>query len=768
MPSGRAIRAGRAFVELFADNTKLVRGLRAAQTKVRAFGQKLQNIGMRIATTTAAMALPIAIATRTFAGFEDQMAQVRAVTGATGRDFDKLTQRAKELGRTTSFTAAQVAGAMTELGRAGFQPAEILDAIGSVLNLARATSTDLPRAAEIASAAMRGFGLTARDTTYIADVLTATANNSAQGLEDIGESLKYVAPMAKEAGEDIRDTAAALGVLANNGIKGSMAGTALARAYKNLSKTSSHKMLKKLGVEAVDANGNLRKVADILSDLGQATAKMGSAQRLSIFEQLFGRGSASAMKLANGANFKNMQTILASVGGTAARTARIMDDTLGGSFRKLWSAVEGVQIAIGEALGPVIARMSGWMTKAAGHVTAWLQKNKALLVTIAKIAGVVFAAGVALIALGVALKVVAAAIGVVLGVLGIAKVAFAAFTTVLGLMLSPIAMVIVAVGALGTYLITSTKAGAKALDWLGGKFTKLKNWASEMWTGIADALAAGDLALAARVAWLGIQVAWTNGIGALESAWLTFTSGIQAVFWMAVKGIAEAALWAARKIETTWSELKHGVSAIGAYLEAAAVNATIKLTTDDDKQDAVIEENEKRYRQKVMGIKRNMDADIAKSNAFYDKKKAQVDTNYNAEMAKVGGKVIAKTKEIEAAQAKAQAELDAAVAEAKKKRREHEADTDKGPDGLAGPEGLEGKVAKLLGDLKADSTSFGDLFGSGGDRQSTTGTFGAMMLGGLGVGHTNIQERTAKAAEATAKNTKEMKQKLNQGPRFMR
>ena len=88
------------------------------------------------------MALPIAIATRTFAGFEDQMAQVRAVTSATGRDFDKLTQRAKELGRTTSFTAAQVAGAMTELGRAGFQPAEILDAIGSVLNLARATSTD--------------------------------------------------------------------------------------------------------------------------------------------------------------------------------------------------------------------------------------------------------------------------------------------------------------------------------------------------------------------------------------------------------------------------------------------------------------------------------------------------------------------------------------------------------------------------------------------------------------------------------------------------
>ena len=766
MPSGMAIRAGRAFVELFADNSKLVRGLRAARAKVRAFGQRLQNIGTRIAATTAAMAVPVGIAVRTFAGFEDQMAQVRAVTGAADRDFAKLTARAKELGRTTSFTAAQVAGAMTELGRAGFKPGQILDAIGSVLNLARATATDLPRAAEIASAAMRGFGLTAKDTTYIADVLTATANNSAQGLEDIGESMKYVAPMAREAGENIRDTAAALGVLANNGIKGSMAGTALARAYKNLAKTGSQKMLEKMGVNAVDANGNLRKVADILSDLGQATAKMGSAQRLSIFEKLFGRGSAAALKLAGGSNFKNMQTVLSSVGGTAARTARVMDDTLGGSFRKLWSAVEGVQIAIGEALGPVIARLSAWMTKAAGSVTAWLRTNRALLVTITKVVAAVFAAGAALIALGLALKAISAAIGVVIGVIGIAKVAFAAFTTVLGLMLSPIAMVIAAVGALGAYLITATKSGAKALDWLGGKFTRLKNWASEMWTGISDALAAGDIALAAKIMWLGLKMAWTTGIGALERLWVTFTKGFQAAFWTAAKGIAEAMLSVARSAENLWSEFKGGLKAIGAWAEKEVVNATIKLTTDDDKQDAVIAENERTYRKKVMGIKRDMDAEIAKSDAFYDKKKKQVEKNYNSRMVEIGKGVIAATDKIKAAQDAAQAELDAAIAEAKRKRTEHKPDDDKGPEGLAGPEGLQGKVAKLLGDLQSGmSASAG---GIAGQLQSVTGTFSAMMLGGLGAGHTNIQERTAKAAEATAKHVKRIDRKTDKGPRFMR
>jgi len=111
-------------------------------------------------------------------------------------------------------------------------------------------------------------------------------------------------------------------------------------------------------------------------------------------------------------------------------------------------------------------------------------------------------------------------------------------------------------------------------------------------------------------------------------------------------------------------------------------------------------------------------------------------------------------------------QADAAIAEAKRKRTEHKPDDDKGPEGLAGPEGLQGKVAKLLGDLQSGMSASGA--GLSGQLQSVTGTFSAMMLGGLGAGHTNIQERTAKAAEATAKNTKDMKRKMDKGPRFTR
>jgi len=761
--SRRGVKAGRAFVELYADNSKLVRGLLEARSRVRAFGRRLQVLGAKMVTATAPMIAGIAFATRTFAGFSDQMAQTRAVTGATAGEFAGLTEMAKELGRTTSFTAAQVAGAMTELGRAGFKPAEILDSIGPVLDLARATATDLPRAAEIASAAMRGFGLAAKDTAYIADVLTATANNSAQGLEDIGESMKYVAPLAAEAGENIRDTAAALGVLANNGIKGSMAGTALARAYKNLATTGARDTLSDLGVRAVDAGGNLRKVADIISDLGQATAKMGTAQRLSIFETLFGRGSASALKLARGSNFKNMQAVLADVGGTSARTSKIMDDTLGGSFRKLWSAVEGVQIAIGESLAPTISAISDWMTRAAGSVTEWASQNKDLLATIARVTGVIFAAGASLIALGVAMKAVAFAMGALAGAVTVAKLAFVAFKIAAWLLLTPLAAVIVAVGALGGYLVATSKAGGQALDWLGKKFTDLKNWAAAMWTGISDALAAGDISLAANIAWLGLKAAWINGIAALEMLWTEFAHGFQAVFWVAAKGVAEAMLWVAKSAQNFWTQFKASTKAIGAWAEKEAVNLAIKATMSGDREAAAIAENEARYRRRVIDTKEGMDAEIAKSDAFYNNKVKDVQKNFEDRMVEISRGLLAATGEVTDEQKAAQAALDAAIAEARRKRSDYESGGDKGPEAAGAPGGLGSKIAKLLDELK---TSPGGMFGAAGGMAS--GTFSSLNLGALGAGGTSPQERTAKAAEKTAENTKNINRKMGMRPRFAR
>ena len=181
--SGRragAIKAGNAAVKLFADDKELTRGLNIAKRKVQAFGRAIGDVGKKLIGLGAAIAAPLLLSSKVFADFEDQMLSVKAVIGATTSEFMALNEQAKLLGRTTSFTASQVASAMLELGRAGFSSGEINDAISSVLSLARATGTELAEAAGIASNTLRGFGLEAADMARVSDVLTATANTSAQ------------------------------------------------------------------------------------------------------------------------------------------------------------------------------------------------------------------------------------------------------------------------------------------------------------------------------------------------------------------------------------------------------------------------------------------------------------------------------------------------------------------------------------------------------------------------------------------------------------
>jgi len=383
------IRAGSAYVELMLDDKKFTSGLARAQQRMRRLGTALTAVGLAIGAA-------IGVTTRIFMSFDDAMRKTKAVSGATAAEFEQLTDKAKTLGRTTSFTASQVANAMAELGRAGFKPKEIDAAIAGILDLARATDTELPRAAEIAANALRGFGLEAGQIGQVADLLAATANKSAQRLDDIGEALKMVAPLARDAGEPIEKVAAALGILANAGIKGTMAGTAIARAFKNLSNEAKRKALKEVGVDAVDAAGNLRPLADILADLGRAVKGMGSAQRLSIFESLFGRGMAAASALAqNAEKLKGFGLELRDVAGYARETAKEMDAGLGGAYRRMMSAAEGAALAIGDALAGKLEDAGKAITEAATSVAEFIERNRELVITVAKTAAVIMAVGIA-------------------------------------------------------------------------------------------------------------------------------------------------------------------------------------------------------------------------------------------------------------------------------------------------------------------------------------------------------------------------------------
>lgn len=401
------IRAGRAYVELYADGSKLQAALKSAESKLKAFGDSAASVGAQFMGLGVAASLPIAAAVRGFAAFDDQMRVVQAVSGSTGDEFAMLTERAKELGRTTSFTAAEVANAMAELGRAGFKAPQIDAAIDSVMNLSRSTQTEIPLATEIAGNALRAFDLEASETERVCDVLTATANNSSQTLEDLGEAFKFVAPIAADAGLSIEDSAKILGTLANFGIKGSLAGTAFKNIQLKMADPAVQKSYEELGVSVVEADGSLRNMAEVLRDLGAATASMPNAERLATYQNLFSMyGLSGGIKLTN-ANFAGMYDAIDNSQGVAAKTAATTDAGIGDSFRNAESAIEGLKHAIGEALEPKITELAGTLVQIAGETTAWIKENEGAVKTVASVAAGVALFGGSLLAVGTAAKVAA-------------------------------------------------------------------------------------------------------------------------------------------------------------------------------------------------------------------------------------------------------------------------------------------------------------------------------------------------------------------------
>ena len=501
-----AIRAGRAFVELFADDGPLVRGLRQAEKKLKSFAGNVRAMGQKLLGGALTLAIPVTLSLTTFAGFQDQMAEVRAVTQAATGDFQQLYDQAKELGRTTSFTAGEVAGGQAELGRAGFKPDEILKATAAVLDLSRATKTELPQASQIAADSLRSFRLEAAQMPRVADVLTSTANNSSQGLPDLFEALKTVAPVAADLGASIEDTAAAIGVLANNGIKGTLAGNALKRAYLNLANPDIRKKLEQLtGVSAIDASGNLRPLATVIAEIGEATKDLPNAQRVSIFAELFGdRAVVAASNLATAnANFLDLQNTLNNSQGTAARTAKIMDDTFGGSLRRLWSAVEGVAISLGETLAPAARRIADYAGRVALSVSGWIDENKELVQRIAALVAIGAIVGAILIALGTAA--------------GVAAFAFSGVATVI----STIGFLLTGFGPL-----VAAAAGLIA-GGIGGAWQNVSSTATRAWDGIVNRIMQGDLAGAAQIAMTAIESLWTQTTSQLLAQWAPVLVGFR-------------------------------------------------------------------------------------------------------------------------------------------------------------------------------------------------------------------------------------------------
>lgn len=376
-----AVMAGAAFVKLTLDDASLQKGLDRANTQMKSLRASFEIVSTELAAAFTAINVPIVGAMRSFSAFDDQMRMIQAVTGATGAAFDSMTEKAKQLGRETSFTAKEVAAGMLALGRMGLNPEQIEAAIKPMMNLSRVTGTDLAQAAEIAANQMRVFGMNAEDMTKISDILSVTANSSAQTLADLGEALKMAAPHAKRAGADLTDTAAACGILANMGIRGSLAGTALGKSYKRLADPKVIDYLKSYGVETLNADGSMRRMRDTLVDMAKAMQNMTNAEQINFAEKVFdARGSLGGGTLAvNTDAIDELVKKLEESEGAAQRSADLIENGIGGALRRLSSAAEGVSLAFGEIISVSFLPL----VEGASNICSWFRqiiKNNTVLI----------------------------------------------------------------------------------------------------------------------------------------------------------------------------------------------------------------------------------------------------------------------------------------------------------------------------------------------------------------------------------------------------
>ncbi len=306
-------------------------------------------------------------AIKTYSDFEKGLSNVKAVSQATDSEMKQLSNTAKSLGASTEWSAVQVTQAEELLGQAGFSTKENISALPGLLSLASAGDLDLAAATDIASGTLRSFNIDASNTSHVADVLALSASATNSDVTYLGETMKYVAPVSASLGISFEDTAAAAGLLSNQNIKGSQAGTVLRQAMARLASPTKEAagLMKTYGINAFDTQGNMKPLSGVVDNLNSSLGKLTSQQRADIISTIFGTESMSgvlALMNQGGQSLSDLSKRLSDANGAAKDMANTKLDNLSGQWKILKSAVEGMNIALGERLAPYAKQFVTWFT----------------------------------------------------------------------------------------------------------------------------------------------------------------------------------------------------------------------------------------------------------------------------------------------------------------------------------------------------------------------------------------------------------------------
>jgi hypothetical protein len=657
--SAKNIRDGGAFVELFADDSQLVRGLRAAQKKLQAFGAAVQSLGKNLFAAGAGLATPMLTAAKVFAD--------------AGSDLVDMSQR----------TGASVE-ALSELGYAAEQSGSDLTTLEGGLRKMQKAVVAAAEGSDSAQQTFRQLGLSASD-------------------------LAHLSP-----------------------------------------------------------DQQFELIADRLAKI------QNPAQKAALAMEIFGKTGTSLLPLmANGAagilDLRPQAQALGLVMSTEdAQAAEAFGDTLD----TLWKVLRMGVVQIGAAVEPILSDLAQTIIRVSVTTSNWIKGNRQLIATVFKVAIGVAAAGAALFVLGTLISGVGSAFGVLASLAVGFGSALGVIGTILGALLSPVGAVTAGIVALGAYLLNVSGAGSAALEWLGRQFAALQADALGAFQGISDALAAGDIGLAAKILWLTLKLEWQKGINALNALWLNVKSFFVSVWTEAVYNAAVVATHAWAGLQTGWTETVDFLADAWSLFSTGLIqgwNTTIgfirkawvrlkSLFDSDMNVDAEVARINEEVTSKNAAATEARDQSIFALEAARRQRLSEIeqgrsgtldelDRMRESEQDRHRQQFEADLKESDAALAEARKEWQAALETAAEKRSAVEADASGRPDrrkeledllALAG-DGLDGAAAKV----------------------SVSGTFNAAAVRGLGTG--NHADRTAKATEETARNTKRLLDEAHHG-----
>lgn len=464
-----ATDVGSAVGYLDLDISGFLSGLQSAQSQANTaskniattIGNNLQSAGKSMtsagSTLTKTVTTPVlglgTAAVKVTSDFESAMSKVSAISGATGGDLDALNKKAQEMGAKTKFSATESAEAFTYMAMAGWKTEDMLSGIDGIMSLAAADGLDLATTSDIVTDALTAFGLSASDSGHFADVLAKASSNANTNVSMLGESFKYAAPVAGALGYSAEDTAIALGLMANAGIKGSQGGTALRGSLTRLIKPTDDAaaLMEQYGLSMTNADGSMKSLGEVMNMLRDKLGGLTEAEQAQVAAQIFGQEAMSGMLAiinASDSDYAKLTDAIYDADGAAQQMADTMLDNLSGQLTLLKSALEGLAIQFGEILMPYIKQFVAWLQNLTQKLQELTPEQKEQIVKWAAIAAAI---GPVLMVLGKLTSSVGSIIttfGKIPGAIAKAKSAFTAVSAAIGGISAPVVAVVAVIGVL--------------------------------------------------------------------------------------------------------------------------------------------------------------------------------------------------------------------------------------------------------------------------------------------------------------------------------